>query len=131
MKPVNPAKRAAGRYLIEFGLSIAAYVVVILISRLLWHNASGGWQTAIAVMPMIPVAFVVAAIARFLSGTDELQRRKIVESLALAGVATALVAFTYGLVEGEGLPRPSAWWTFVTFMVAWIAAAFFVRRRFL
>jgi hypothetical protein len=130
MKPVNPAYQAGRRYLVEFSLSIVAYVIVILLSRLLWHTASGGWQTAIALMPVIPMAFVVVAVARFLCGTDELERRKVVESLAVAGVTTALIALTYGLVEGEGLPRPSAWWTFVTFMVAWIASAFFVRRRF-
>ncbi len=130
MIPVNPAKRAHRRYLIEFSLSIAAYMIVIFLSRLLWHTAGGGWQTAIALMPVVPAAFIVVAVARWLGGTDELERRKAIESLAVAGVATALLAFTYGLVEGEGFPRPSAWWTFGTFMVAWIASAFLVRRRF-
>jgi hypothetical protein len=130
MKPVNPANQAGRRYAVEFGVSIVAYVIVIFLSRLLWHAASGGWQVAIALVPLVPIAFVVAAMARYLGGTDELQRRKIVDSLALAGVATALLALSYGLMEGEGLPRPSAWWTYATFMVSWIGAAFFVSRRF-
>jgi len=130
MKPVNPAYQAGRRYTVEFGLSIVAYVIVIFLSRLLWHTASGGWQIAIALVPLIPVAFVVVAVARFLGGTDELVRRKIVESLALAGVATALLALTYGLMEGDGIPKLSAWWTYATFMVSWIVATVFVRRRF-
>ena len=130
MKPVNPAYQAGRRYAVEFSVAIMAYVIVIFLSRHFWHAASGGWQVAIALVPLIPIAFVVVAVARFLGGTDELERRKIVDSLALAGVATALLALSYGLMEGEGLPRPSAWWTYVTFMVSWIGAGFFVRGRF-
>ncbi len=130
MTAANPAKRAARLYVLEFSLSIAAYVAVVFLSRSLWQTASGGWRVAIVLLPLIPIAFVVAAIARFLAGTDELERRKSVESLALAGVTTAVLALTYGLMEGDGLPRLSAWWTYATFMISWIVATYFVRRRF-
>ncbi len=129
MNPKNPAVRAGRRYALEFGVSMAAYVVAIFLSRLLWHSASGPWRTVVALAPVIPVVLLVAAMARYLGGTDELQRRKLVDSLALAGGATALIALAYGLVEGEGLPRPSAWWTFATLMVCWAVSAVFVQRR--
>src|ERR1035441_10041673 len=157
----NPTSRAVQRYYWQFGLSMAAYVIVILLSRWMWHNANGRWQTVVALFPMIPAVFVFASIVRYLLATDELLRRITVValfpmipavfvfasivryllatdellrriavvSLALAGGATALIAVTYGLLEGDGLPRPSAWWTYGVFMVSWIISSYFVRRR--
>jgi len=79
---------------------------------------------------MIPAVFVFVSIVGYLLATDELVRRVAVDSLALAGGATALVAVTYGLLEGDGLPRPSAWWTYGVFMVSWIISSYFAWRRY-
>jgi len=111
-----------------------AYVAAILVSRWLlrgpMQHVSEGWQIALALLPVIPVFFVFAAIVRVVLGTDELYRRICVDSLALAGGATALIAVTYGLIESDYFPHLSAWWTYMTFMVAWIIASLFVRRRY-
>jgi hypothetical protein len=87
-------------------------------------------QIVVALAPVIPIAFLFAAIIRYLSRVDELQRRIVVESLALAGGATALLAVTYGFLEGSLLPRPSAWATYTAFMVAWAVSAFILKRRY-
>jgi hypothetical protein len=107
-----------------------AYVICIFLSRWLWIQTEGSWRTVVTLLPVIPAVLVFAAIVRYLLATDELIRRTAVDSLALAGGATALIAVTYGLLEGNGLPRPSAWWTYSIFMASWIIASFFVRRRY-
>jgi hypothetical protein len=126
----NPTTNAIRRYYWQFGLSMFAYVIVIFLSRGLWDVANAPWKTVIALLPMIPAVFVFVSIVRYLLATDELVRRIAVDSLALAGGATALMAVTYGLLEGDGLPRPSAWWTYAAFMASWIVAGYFVRRRY-
>ena len=128
--PSNPTTRATRSYLWQFGLSMVAYMIVVFLSRLLWHTADGPWPTIIALAPVIPAIFVFVSIVRYFLDTDELRRRIAVDSLALAGGATALIAVTYGLLEGGGLPRPSAWWTFAVFMGSWIVSGCFVRRRY-
>jgi hypothetical protein len=113
---------------------MAGYVAVMLMRGWLLHGpmrqASQPAQLAVALLPIIPTAFLFAAIVRLVRGTDELFRRITIESLALAGGATALLAVTYGLIEGDRVPRLSAWWTYCVFMSAWIVASFFVRRRY-
>ena len=89
-----------------------------------------GWQYVVAMLPLVPILLVFGAIVRYMLGVDELIRRIQVDSLALAGGATALIAAAYGLIEGDFAPKLSAWWTFVTFMMAWLIASFFVRRRY-
>ncbi len=131
---INPVKRVVRRYYIELGVALAAYVGVILVRHWLLHgpmrHASESSQIAVALLPMIPVFFLFAAIVRAVVQTDEFCRRVYVDSLALAGGATALLAVTYGLIEGDHLPYLSAWWTYTAFMLAWIVAGFFVRRRY-
>jgi hypothetical protein len=114
-----------------------AYVIAIIVSRsfliaraIAHHPIANPWLIVVALLPIIPIIFVFIAIVRFVQATDELQRQIIVNSLALAGGATALLAVTYGLLEGDVLPRPSAWWTYEVFMISWIIAASFVRRHY-
>jgi hypothetical protein len=130
----NPVTRATRRYFIEFGVAIAAYVVVMMVSRKLLHgslrDAGDGWQIGVAALPIIPTLFVFIAVVRLLRRTDEFHRQVCVDSLAIAGGVTALLAVTYGLIEGGRLPHLSAWWTYCTFMIAWLIASFFVQRRY-
>jgi hypothetical protein len=131
----NPVTRATRRYFIEFGVAIAAYAVVMMVSRKLLHgallrDAGDAWQIGVAVLPIVPTLFVFIAVVRLLRRTDEFHRQVCVDSLAIAGGVTVLLAITYGLIEGGRVPYLSAWWTYCTFMTAWLIATFFVRRRY-
>ena len=113
---------------------MAGYIAVMCLRGWLLHgplrNSNALIQYSVALLPIIPTAFLFAAIVRVVRGTDEMLRRITIESLALAGRATALLAVTYGLIEDDRVPRLSAWWTYCVFMLAWIVAGFFVRRRY-
>jgi len=124
----NPTTRATRRYLVEFGILMTAYVATCLFW--MFHGVRGPWPIAIALAAMIPLVFVFAAIVRFLLRTDEFIRKTTVESLAISGGATALIAVTYGLLEAAGFPKQSAWWTYSVFMIGWLVAQPFVRRRY-
>jgi hypothetical protein len=130
MKATNPATQAQRRYLLEFTLAIVAYMAVLVGTRYFFRNVIGPLETVLALLPMVPVIFVFIAVLRFLAGTDEFQRRIVVDSLAIAGGATALIALTYGFVEGDPLPRPSAFWTWTVFMVLWLISSFVLRLRY-
>ena len=133
-KSNNPVTRARRRYLIEFGISMAAYVAAMAVSRNLLHgslrHADRSWQVAVALLPIIPTLLLFAAIIRFIRGVDERLRQIFIDSLAIAGGLTALLAVTCGLIEGDAFPPLSAWWTYSTFMAAWLVVSFFVRRRY-
>ena len=130
MKATNPTTQAQRRYYLEFGLAIAAYLIVLIGTRIMFRSLTGPWETVVALAPIVPVAFVFIAVVRWLAGTDEFNRRIIVDSLAIAGGITALLAATYGFVESDPLPRPSAWWTWTAFMVSWLISSLILRRRY-
>jgi hypothetical protein len=123
---------AAKRYYREFGLSMAAYVVV-LVGSLTWLNALGTgnpWRYALAVLPVLPGIGVVVAYIRFLRDMDELQHRIQVEALGIAFTVTFLVTFTYGFLENAGLPKVSAIWVTPVMILSWGLASAAVSRRF-
>ena len=130
----NPVTTATRRFNIDFALSMLGYVVTMAVSRNALEgplrDASDTLQVVVAMSPLIPVAFLFAATIRMILRTDELLRRIIVDSLAIAGGATALLAITYGLIESDRFPYRSAWWTWFTFGTTWIVATYCVRRPY-
>ena len=126
----NPTTLATRRYTIEFSLAMVAYIVVLFGTRIYFRTLTGPLETAVALVPVVPVICVFIAGLRFLMNTDEFHRRIQVESLAIAGAATALAALTYGFVEGDPLPHPSAFWTFGIFAVLWVASSWLLRLRY-
>ena len=132
---INPTTRASHRYLFELSAAMMAYMVLIWVSRSIiagdrFHHWSSGWQLALAFSPALPIAGVFIAVVRFLKGMDELARRIAVDSLAIAGGVTALMAASYGLIEGAVFPHLSAWWTFTTFMICWLIVSLILKRRY-
>jgi hypothetical protein len=118
------------RYLVEFGGAMTTYVLVLLgTAWVLSTFPEGHWRYAVAVLPVLPVVLVLWAVRRFIARLDELQRRVQLEGLAFASVGTAVLTFTYGFLEGVGLPHLN--WTWVlplTFALWGIGVALAARR---
>lgn len=132
MKPLNPTQAAGRRYVAQFLVLMAAYVAVLFgaIATVNAIHAAGAVRYAILLVPLVPIALLVPAILRYFVDTDEFERRVMTESLAIAAAVTALLAVTYGFLEVAGLPRPSAWLTWIVLMSAWAVARALVVRHY-
>lgn len=95
------------RYLVEFGASLALYILLLIVSlRLLAQGVQPqGARIAVSLLPMLAAVPLCAAVVRQLGRIDELQRKIQLEALALAFTGTALLTFGYGFLENAGLPR--------------------------
>lgn len=92
------------RYMREFGSSMAAYVVVLFLS--IWalkHVDSIALRVLLALAPVVPVALAGRAIVRFMRGSDELQRRIMLEGAALGALVLTMGSFSLGLLVSAGL----------------------------
>ena len=130
IKATNPTTQASKRYAIQFTTAIVLYLVVLFGTRSALPTYHGPAESAIALAPVIPVFLVFLAALRLFQATDEFNRRLMADSLVIAGAITALFAVTYGFIEGDLLPRPSAWWTWTTFMAAWLVASLVLKLRY-
>lgn len=113
--------KAARTYVVQFGLSMGAYVVVLIASlqvlRLVALDLP--WRVVVALAPVIPTLFALAAFLNFLRKMDELQRRIQLEALGFALGAVGILTFAYGFLENVGLPQMSYIWILPALVAFW------------
>lgn len=114
---MNSAARA---YTIQFLSAMAAYVVLLIVSvYLLENNPTAPWRGFVAVLPAIPTVLGLLAFIRFLGRMDELQRRIHFDAIAFAAGTTAILTFTWGLLENAGFPHISLIWVLPLMAALW------------
>ena len=108
----------------------------VLLALALWTHHSraveGALRYAIALLPAIPLAGVIALVAQAISAEqDEFQRAVWAEAM-LWGTATTLVATTvWGFLESlAGAPHVPLYWVFPFFTAATLVAFFTLRQRY-
>ena len=118
--PILPAMQSTWvtyRHQIEFGLAMLAYLMVLVGSvTVLQANPGAPWRYVVAVLPVAPAALTLSMFLRALARMDEMQKRIQLHSFAFSAGATALITFTYGFLEGVGLPHLN--WTLVLPLMA-------------
>jgi hypothetical protein len=119
------------RYVVEFGGAMLAYVVLLPLSIIAYRAVDqDGLRSLIAVIPVIPTTLGLVAIVRAIRRMDELERRIHFEAVAFAFAATALLTFTYGLLENLAFPRISLTWILPLMIVLWTLGQALARRRY-
>lgn len=119
------------RYLREFALSMAAYVVAMLITvGFVGSMEPSLLRHLIALLPIAPVAAMLWSFLRYLEGVDELEQRIHLQGIGFAAGATGLLTFSYGLLQNTGLPEISMVWVLPLLIVTWGVGAGLARRRY-
>lgn len=125
---MNQYEKRYGRNLLG---AVAAYVVLLVISIfLIGRIGESPWRFVVALLPMIPLGWGLAAYLRFLDQMDELQRRIQLNAVAFAAGAVGMFTFTLGLLENVGLPSMSLTWVFPLIIFCWGAAALYQERKY-
>lgn len=108
------------KYRWELSLSLLLYCAVLIGSLLIARQLEPGMlRTMVALLPSLPVALIVWAIARQFGRMDEFQRLRALESIAVAAAVTAGLTFTYGFLEELGFPRLSMFWVWGVTGITW------------
>jgi hypothetical protein len=128
----NPTTTAARRYKIQLTIAMAAYVVILFAATWVLNRYAlqGSLRYAVALLPLLPIAFLIPVVARYFRESDELERRIVTESFAIGAAVTALLSVTYGFLEISGLPHLSAWWTWGAVMGTSAIARIALNRRY-
>jgi hypothetical protein len=122
--------QASKRYARDFTITMIAYVIMLITSRLILNNIEDSpWRFAIAMLPVIPVIFLILAFLRYLAGIDELQQRIQLQAIGFAAGTTGLLTFAYGFLELAGFPQLSTFFIFPMMVMLWgLGLAYFTRR---
>ena len=119
------------RYIIEFSGAMLAYVVLLPLSIYAYRAVDqDALRAIIALVPVVPTLMGLIAILRGIRRMDELERRVHFEAVAFAFAATALLTFTYGLLENVDFPRISLTWILPLMVALWGLGQVVARRRY-
>lgn len=111
---------------------LAAYVGALFLSSAMLDREVGGssLQVPIALIPMIPGAFICGTVLYSIRKLDEMQRKLQYEALALSFAGTALLTFGYGFLEGVGFPKVSMFAVWPLMATLWVVGVLVGRFRF-
>ncbi|ABS05752.1 hypothetical protein [Kineococcus radiotolerans] len=120
-------------YARDFFPAIAGYVVAVVAVGV-WGDLDGDgpWRYAWALLPVLPAALLVRAVARGIRRSDEYARLLQLGALAVSFAATMLACVLLGMLTIAGLPLPAQllpWLLFAAGMLSWIVAAAVTARR--
>ncbi len=116
---VNPTVAAGRRYLLRFGIAMAAAMLLIVLGATWGAGLHGLASYLVAVAPIVPLGVILYAAIAYVRDTDELQRLRTLEAIGIAFAISTLVVVGYALLEDAGAPRISAWWAWVLLMGSW------------
>ena len=125
-KPRISPDAAQRRQKLQVLVAMSLYVLLLLVCvHFLKHGApSQPLRITLALIPTLPVIWVMWSLYVFLEHADELQRRVHLTSLSMAAGVTAFLTLTYGFLEEfAGFPHVPLWWTFVVIDLVWGATS--------
>ncbi|MFV3076605.1 hypothetical protein [Niveispirillum fermenti] len=88
------------------------------------------WLVPTALLPMLPCVAILWAITRHIRRMDEFQRRLQFEAIAFSFAATAMLTFSYGFLEGAGLPKLSMFVIWPLMAGLWVIGQGVARYRY-
>jgi len=99
------------RYVLEYGVAVALYVLTVLLCLPPAFKASTLSRRALLLMgPCAGIVALLVVVVRHVLRIDEFLRHSVIESFAVAAAFTGVWTLAYGFFELVGFPRISVWW---------------------
>lgn len=87
------------RYVREFMPAMVLYLVIMLYVWPLQKTMdAGGLKLATALLPVLPIAWVIVACIRYVLGSDELERRRHLEAVAIGAAVVSIASMALGFL---------------------------------
>lgn len=129
----SPAPPRNGTLLAALGYAATVIACVWLLKHPL-ADAALWLRTAVALLPTLPIAWMIRVMVDNVLAGDELQRRIELEAVAVAGLVVGLGSLTLGLLVIAGVlavtGRTVLVWIFPTLVLSYGLARIWAARRY-
>lgn len=114
-------RRATVRYLVEFGIGMALFLILFLMLPQWWVAQPGTPEHLVqTLVPALPLLWLVVALWRHYRRADEMQREVFLRSFSFGFAVTTMSTVIVGLMRGSGIElNGGEWIIFVAGMTAW------------
>ncbi|MGB7337872.1 MAG: hypothetical protein WBC91_03190 [Phototrophicaceae bacterium] len=115
----------------RFAIAIGGYVTILLLSvYLLDRTENQILRVILALLPMLPVLYGLWGYMQLIRNLDELQRRIQLEAISFSMGLTGVITFSWGFLQGVGLPPLESIWVFPMMIAFWGIGLFIAQRRY-
>lgn len=118
---------------VQFMVGMVGYAALLVASIWILDRVQLAVPLAVvvALLPVVPFLWVLAAVVGGVRRQDELQQRIHLEAVVVAALLTAAITFSYGLLEANGLvPHLPLVWIAPLMIALWGVAAAVVSRHY-
>ena len=95
-----------------------------------FYDKQSPYRYWLVLLPVLPLIYVVSAIIRFISETDEMWRKIFTEAMAFSGLATGFTCFSYLFLRDMGAREFHAEWAFYMMFAYYGIGFIFSWRRY-
>ena len=131
---MNKPRPLHQRYSREFWPPMMIYVAVMLLLWPLLPRVHSEWlKVALALLPVLPVLFVVRAMVRLVLGSDELEQRIHLIGLAIAATLVSTASLAGGFLAAANIIKLDGsilLWVWPTLVVLYSAGRSWASRRY-
>lgn len=110
--------------------AIAVYGIALIASLLLLDgDLDQPWRTVVALLPVIPMVYVVWVVVARIRSLDEYWQQVHLTALPIAFLGSMLVAFTWGFLQNAGLDPLDGFVMFAVMAGLYLVGLWVARRR--
>ena len=114
------------KYYLRMTLGFVGYALGIVVANC-FYTPHRYW---LALLPVLPMIYMVTAVIRFISDTDEMWRKIYTEAAAFSAIATGFTCFSYLFIRDMGAPEFHGEWAFYLMWAYFLIGLFYSWRRY-
>ncbi len=93
-------------------------------------NPDSPWRIPVALLPMLPGMVIAVGIVRAILQLDELQRKILLEGIAVSFASTLILVMSLGLLGMAGVAQPSGIYIALFMCIVWLAGKLWATRKY-
>jgi uncharacterized membrane protein (DUF485 family) len=93
-------------------------------------NLESSWRIPVSLLPMVPGVYIAFGVVRAILQIDELQRKILLEGIAISFSATLVLLMSLGLLGIAGVPQLNEVYIALFMVVMWLIGKLWATRRY-
>ncbi len=94
------------------------------------ENPESPWRVAVALTPMLPGIVIAFGVVRAIMQLDELERKALLEGLAVSFMGTLMLVMSMGLLSAAGIVQLNGAYIALFMVVLWFIGKLWATRRY-